>query len=466
MNYRGILKKILYGILLISIGCTGLFLRVDSERNTRVASPLVHDARDYFMYAYNLRYKHVYSRDSKSMEDLSSPVAPDAVRSPGYPLFLLFFVDRLPTVHTLESIASTQVFISTLTLGIAFLFFRMLLPVSWALSATLLTALSPHLIVANSYILSETLFCFSIVLFAWIAGLCRRRSSPWLWGAAGMTLGFASLVRPGIQYFPLAMLLLFVWEYGWKRGLKYSGMLVLGFVVIFSPWIIRNERTLGAAGDTTLMINFLQHGMYPNFTFDNKKESYGFPYRFDPRSAEIGRDLPSVLHEIERRFREEPGRHLEWYLLGKPLTFWSWNIIAGMGDAFVYPVSRSPYFNVWCFQWTHLLMKVLHGPLVILALMASLVVWFPLSSTGLSKEKIFVARFSSLLLLYSTLLHMIGAPFPRYSVPLRPVMYGMALFLPYLTVFLIKKLPMERVPWTGTMTWEMKNNPKRYASSV
>jgi hypothetical protein len=33
-----------------------------------------------------------------------------------------------------------------------------------------------------------------------------------------------------------------------------------------------------------------------------------------------------------------------------------------------------------------------------------------------------------MLLLYFTLIHMVGAPFPRYSFPLRPLFYGLALF--------------------------------------
>jgi hypothetical protein len=38
-----------------------------------------------------------------------------------------------------------------------------------------------------------------------------------------------------------------------------------------------------------------------------------------------------------------------------------------------------------------------------------------------------VARFVSLVLLYFTAMHMVGAPFPRYSIPLRPFLYGMGL---------------------------------------
>jgi hypothetical protein len=424
---------------LIFILCLGFFLRFDSVKKTHVINALTHDARDYFMYAYNLRYHHVYSSYFNNREEPSSLIAPDAIRTPGYPLFLWFFVDKNPTGKTLEFITLAQVVISTLTLGFAFFFFRMFLPVSWSLIASLFTALSPHLIVMNSYILSETIFCLAVVVFAWVVGFSRIRPSLWIWGIAGAALGFASLVRPGIQYFPFAMLILLIGEYKWKRGLKYFWMLIMGFVLIFSPWVIRNEMTLGSADDKTLVINFLHHGMYPNFMFSGKPESYRFPYRYDPRSTEISQNIRTVLQEIKRRFWEEPEEHLRWYLFGKPVAFWSWNIVVGVGDVFVYSISQSPYFFVWYFQWSHLLMKILHGPLVILAMMGSIAAWLPLFSRGLSKEKAFTARFVSLLLLYFTSLHMIGAPFPRYSIPLRPFVYGMALFLPCLTLMLIKR---------------------------
>ncbi len=192
--------------------------------------------------------------------------------------------------------------------------------------------------------------------------------------------------------------------------------------------------TLNVTSDKGLMIAFLHHGMYPNFTFDEVKESYGYPYRYDPRSEEIRKDIASVLKEIARRFHQETSKHIKWFLLGKPAAFWSWNIVQGLGDAFIYPVSQSPYFSNKYFRWTHMLMYSVHWPLVMLSMFGCLTVWFPLSMIGLPEESIFVARFASLLLIYFTLMHMVGVPFPRYSVPLRPYLYGIALFTPHILI--------------------------------
>ena len=187
------------------------------------------------------------------------------------------------------------------------------------------------------------------------------------------------------------------------------------------------------------MINFLHHGMYPDFMYEGVPQSHGFPYRYDPRAEKIGGDLPSVLKEIASRFAQEPLRHAKWYLLDKPGAFWSWNMIPGFGDAFVYPVSSSPYFHNKFFRITHRLMYGLHYPLIVLALFGCFMAWFPLTRLDLTQGSLLIARFCSLLLIYYTLIHMVGVPFPRYSVPLRPYLYGMALFTPYILIRSIQK---------------------------
>ena len=109
-------------------------------------------------------------------------------------------------------------------------------------------------------------------------------------------------------------------------------------------------------------------------------------------------------------------------------------MIQGSGDAFVYPVSSSPYFHNTFFRITHRLMYILHYPFVVLSLFGCLMAWFPLRRLGMTQDSLLIARLCSLLLVYYTFIHVIGAPFPRYSVPLRPYLYGMGLFTPYILV--------------------------------
>jgi hypothetical protein len=432
--------------ILILILVLGFYLRCESVLNTQVVKPLRADAGQYFMYAYNLRHKHTYSHQVGNPADLESPVKPDAVRAPGYPLFLTFFVDGLPNNRMISWILFSQVIINTLTILFTFLLFKRCLPPLWSLGTALLVALSPHLIVSNSYILTETLFCFLLVFLGWMVSLFGKKQSLWSGVIMGIVMGSATIVRPSLLLFPLILALFLLFHYGWKKGHRYSGVMLIGFAVVLLPWVGRNMLTLGTATDSRLTVNFLHHGIYPDFIYKGAPHSKGFPYRYDPGAEKIGSNLSSVLKEISNRFAQAPLRYTKWYLLNKPRVLWNWDIIQGQGDAFIYPVSNSPYFHNPLFRVTHRLMYMFHHPLALLALFGCLLAWFPLTRIGLTQGSLLVARFCSLLLMYYTLIHVVGAPFPRYSVPLRPFLYGMALFTPYILIISIQKsrAPQER----------------------
>jgi 4-amino-4-deoxy-L-arabinose transferase-like glycosyltransferase len=299
----------------------------------------------------------------------------------------------------------------------------------WALGAAVLTAVSPHLISSSTYLLTETLFTFLMMLSLWLVVKMVQDNSKVFAFGAGLALAAAALTRPTLQFFivPLTGMLLLSRGRGSNGGLIIS--MLAGFIFAFTPWVLRNLDTIGSASDPSLTIGSLHHGMYPDLRYQDIPESTGFPYRFDPRSQEISSSRESVLNEIMRRFKEEPGRHLQWYLLGKPATLLEWNILAGMGDIFIYPVKASPYFSKPVYIQSHRFMKLLHWPLVILALGVSVLAWLPVFGKPLSGTVLFTVRLLSLLMLYFIALHIVAAPFPRYGIPLRPVIYGLAMFL-------------------------------------
>jgi 4-amino-4-deoxy-L-arabinose transferase-like glycosyltransferase len=334
-----------------------------------------------------------------------------------------------------------QAILSTLTVVVGFLLFRSFLTIYWAAAAAILTAFSPHLIVMNIYLLTETLFCFLLILAVW----CVARGPTLGWALAfGSLIGAACLVRPGLQYF--AVVAVSVWFFDRRRVPKTQIIaMLLGLAVVLSPWFVRNRISVGSFSDDTLPILFLLHGAYPDFMYEGRPETYGFPYRFDPRAEEINQSKQAVLAEIIDRFGHEPLAMTTWYLLKKPIMFWSWNIVAGQGDVFVYPVSQSPYSSDPLFIWSHRVMKWLHTPLALLGMFGSLIVWLPLTGS-MHPRKRGVARLISILLIYYTALHMIGAPFPRYSIPLRPFLYAMGAFgASFIVDRLRRSKPLDRV---------------------
>ena len=193
---------------------------------------------------------------------------------------------------------------------------------------------------------------------------------------------------------------------------------------------------LGSMDDSTLMRNTLMHGMYPDFMYERRQETYGFPYRYDPRAAEISQSLFSVLSEISRRFRSEFIDHLVWYLWGKPTAVFSWDMVQGMGGSFIYPVIQTPYLTEKYLYLSNWIMQFLHQPVIVLSFLGCLIAWVPMRFLRINPQyphqAIFMARMLSLLLFYFVTIHMMVAPFPRYSIPLRPVNYAMAGFFVFL----------------------------------
>jgi hypothetical protein len=89
---------------------------------------------------------------------------------------------------------------------------------------------------------------------------------------------------------------------------------------------------------------------------------------------------------------------------------------------------QSPYMTNPIFRCSRDIMYYLHWPLVLLSGIAAVVVWIPRCMAFCGETTIFIGRLLSLMLGYFLVIHVVGAPFPRYGVPLRPVTYGLAVF--------------------------------------
>ncbi len=413
--------------VLLAILLVAFDLRIESVVHSVVDTPIRADAREYVLYAHNLKTYGVYSRTDTFSADGQANPAPDAKRAPLYPLFIALFLDNPPTTGNIAAIVRVQAVISTLTVLLVFWIARRFLPISLALAATALTAISPHLVTMNIYLLSETLFCFFVVLAILLMTTATKSTRIATSVVAGLALGAAALTHPMLLYFvvPLTIFLLYGW--GWNSGWKKVTAIILGFSLLYGGWIARNINTLGAPGDNTLMLAALRTGVYVNMMYQNDPESYGYPYRADPRFKDTSKDSPSVLTEIGNEFRQAPTKQLRWYLLGKPLTLWSWNNIEGPGDVFVYPVLSTPYRYLPQFKVTHALMQSTHWVLVALMAGGIFIAWLPSRWSGLPKDSIFVARAVSILLLYHAAIMMIGFPLPRYAIPLRPFLHIMSM---------------------------------------
>ena len=439
------MKHFTMALIIVGVFTAGLYLRIEMANKTVVNKPIMKDAAQYYQYAYNLATYGVYSLQRPNPIDDFTPV-PDARRTPGYSLFLLPFIKVSPALKMVRLVVVTQAIISALTILTAFVFFRSFLSGPWALGGAFLVAISPHLVAFNIYVLTESLFTFFLVLLGWSMSAVAQNKSWQHALIAGLVLGLSLLIRPTMLYFIAFLIPAFFVFFQKKKAWVLAVFLIIGFGLTYGPWVLRNK--LVRPVKSTLAIATIHKGMYPNLIYNNDSKTYGFPNLFDEQ-WEQRQDMSSVLREIFRRFKNEPLEYLRWYLIGKPSMFFSWDMIVGMGDVFIYPVLTSPYHHHrGFFGLTHRVMNSLHGLLTILALLTSVFVWFPLAKKMLSEKGLIVARFVSLLLIYFILVHIIGTPLPRYSVPLRPFIYGLSVLGIHLMVAVgskyIPKMPTDK----------------------
>jgi hypothetical protein len=411
-------------LIIIGVFTFGLYLRIEMTDKTVVYKPIRADAQEYYLYAYNLAKYGVYSRQLPPRQDKDYAPLPDAHRTPGYSLFLLPFIKISPLLKMINVVVLIQAVISALTILAAFCLFQSFLSRPWALASAVLVAISPHLIAFNIYVLTESLFTFFLALLGWSMSVLAKNQSRRQALIAGLVLGISLLIRPTMLYFIAFLIPAFFVFFPIKKAWVLAVFLVIGFGITYGPWVLRNK--LVKPRKSTLAIATIHKGMYPNLIYNNDSKTYGFPNRFDPQWAQR-RDISSVLKEIGRRFKNEPLKYIRWYLIGKTSMFFSWDMIVGMGDVFIYPVATSPYHHPNdVFGLTHRVMKSIHGLLTLLALATVIFVWFPFTKSMLSEKGLIAARFVSLVLIYFILVHIVGTPLPRYSVPLQPLIYGLA----------------------------------------
>lgn len=422
-----IINKSLVMGALAAIFILGLFLRFSVLAGTVVDTPVRADAKKYVTYAYNLSHYGVYSGHQPRNSN-KTPV-PDAVITPGYPIYLNLFLDEDGPIlwSELRSSLLVQTLLSSLCVIIVFFIFSPMVGQWLSLLVALLTALSPHLITVNVYLLTESLFAF--LMMAWLFTLVSLRNKKATIGVmvlCGALLAAAALTRSWIQYFIVILVFFIIFSKKMEQRNKTAYGIVGGFFLVFLIWVIRNLVSTDG-NDSSLMLATLHHGMYPGMMYELNPKSFGFPYRFDPESAFITESITNFFSVLWARFLEEPWRYVSWYLWGKASMVMSWDIIAGFGDVFIYPITKTPYQNDGLFRWTHDVMHYLHVPLTCMAILGTIVAWFPAKMATYEKSQ-WQIRLVSLVFIYFIIIHMIAAPFPRYSIPIRPLVYGLAVY--------------------------------------
>ncbi len=409
-----------FGVLLWVIFLTyaALSLRLSYLRHTKKDQPFLADAGEYLKYAINLEKYGVFSRDTSS----ATP-RPDAYRSPGYPVFLALIMQVLGKKYFYQHVLIMQALLGALLVPLTYRLARFFLPV-WASSlAAVLVCLSPHLVSLGSYILTESLFAFWLLISLLFFFYAHQKDHLGLYVVSGVSFGVAYLITPTVFFVPWLMAGLVFLNNGRsrRRSLICGIVLVLVFSMAGIGYYIRNRIYVAPENRGGRALYNITHGSYPDFIYKDPAYQY-YMYYEDPEQPAYGSSVNNFIKIFWGRFKSEPRRYLTWYLYGKPGALWNWSLFQGR-DVYVYNVRWSLYTVSSPARMTHVFMMWSHPVILSLAFLGGLLHVRRISRIKRIKNQALYSLLIFVFIGYFTFIFMIFAPWPRYSVPLRPELY-------------------------------------------
>lgn len=431
-----------------------LGLRLHYQHNSIVLGNIRADSLQYYTTAYNLYTHGIYSAQLSPRR--SVPPQADAARSPGYPLFLLpFFYFHNNLNQIMHSVMTTQAILGSLSVVLTFLLARSCLGYLASFLAGLLTATSPHLIAAEKYLLTETLFT-CVLLTSCLALVYARRQNngriPILSILAGGLFGLTALIKPAALLLgPLLAALFFLnpkktEATGHNRSHRQILWFLAGYILIYSPFLIRNTLTLDQIfPESGRGWSNIVEGSYPNLMFKTKQFS-GHPHHEDPKFNKMKDDKQYFFKIMRQRFSVTPWPYIKWYLGGKIIYSWKWDLITGDHDVYIYPMFSSGFRSSKILQPIHAAMKNMHSPLALLALFGCIMFAIKWRRDG-EMNATPALMLSIMIIIYHALQTTVMLPEPRYTIPLRPICYLLASAFLASSFYKIKELvPVRRKP--------------------
>ena len=186
--------------------------------------------------------------------------APDAYVSPGYPIFLTLCMAVFGTdLQGIDAIKFVQAFLSAGTVFLTFfLGWRLTKKYSVGILGALLLSVNGIYAFYAKRLLTETFFCFTMMLFFAVFVLTWEKDRWWLYLLSGALFCVTIFVRPlllmtlPVLFIPLLLQCWRQWKddpkqtrFPWKKLLVPIGLFFLGVLLVGLPWWIRNVVSLG-----------------------------------------------------------------------------------------------------------------------------------------------------------------------------------------------------------------------------
>jgi 4-amino-4-deoxy-L-arabinose transferase-like glycosyltransferase len=404
----------------------GLGLRLGYQDASVVSNPVRADAAKYFAAALNLRQWSAYSLE------MPGPEAPKTRTdlSPGYPIFLSTFLAPRSTMEAAYvQIRRTQALLGAITVLFTFLLARQSLTLPWAGMAAGFTALSPHLIAIDDYLLTESLFTFLLMSGTLMLAISWRRESRLLALVSGILLALSARVRAIGFLLPIVLAPTLFLPGPLRLVARYrSRVLSVALVVVGALVVFGMHRVfvgLYVTNTDTVQVEPEQ------FVAWSRPLSYLENAFRPPRFAVEGLSHVLVDHgdrdwksPTPEGFWNQPGAYLKWNLGGKLLTLWSFDNSYN-GDVYIYPMKRKGFEENRLLKIVHSSMRALHWPLFALTLLAP-VLWIHRWRSGRLRAEQMALVIPMLAFAYFIGTLLLVSWLPRYSIPVRPLSYVLA----------------------------------------
>lgn len=413
-------KMIPYVLLLLTF--LAFFYRLHYSEVTEIYEPIRADAAQYLKYAANLRFYGVFSQDYPPK---NIPPQPDQYRTPGYPIFLSIVMKLGGEKHYYSNIILVQATLGALLVPFTYLIARNLLSIGLSILSSVLVLLSPHLVSLGSYILTETLFSFMLLISVFLYFKAESSGKRFIFAMAGASFGLAYLVTPTVFFIPFILATIncvLYYNNGISSVLKKQAVFVLCFTLFVAGYSGRNFVNVKPENKEGRAWENIVFGTYPSYLHKDLKYK-NYPNRDDPRFNEYAKSVKIFLSDFIPKVEEDPVKYIKWFFLGKPMVLWQWNILQGQGDVYIYPVTTSLFTSSFLAKLIHQTMKYLHPIVLVVTLLGGICYLLSLRR----KEKLDNMDIFSLsiygILLYYTALYVVFAALPRHSIPLRPELY-------------------------------------------
>ncbi len=206
----------------------------------------IHGDDGYYEISQGLIHGHGFTGD------VSEPFKPNALRTP---LYIYFITGTLLLFNSYWLIIILQMLIGSC---IPLLGRRIALTLvsreKVALWVGILLAFEPYLVLFSSIFYTETLFIFLFLIFILIFLKYLKEGTLRALVWSSFILGLATLTKTTVQYLPLLLFLLILWNFlntfSRKKLLGHTALFMAVFLVTLSPWLYRNYREFGVVGMT------------------------------------------------------------------------------------------------------------------------------------------------------------------------------------------------------------------------